>query len=161
MNLDNTRWLFAINNNVLKVNTEDVTHEESLIRPTSGGNCINWAVGHLLRSRQFLLKVALKDWSIPPEVEKAYERGSSGDDFHLFPQFPELLAMWDETQTLLDEALTALTADQLHQIEPPFGDFSRPDTRERRILFLHFHESYHLGQLGLMRRLLGKEGAIK
>jgi|GEM_PF-4157679 len=30
-----------------------------------------------------------------------------------------------------------------------------------QLTFLGFHETYHLGQIGLIRKLLGKEGAIK
>jgi uncharacterized damage-inducible protein DinB len=30
-----------------------------------------------------------------------------------------------------------------------------------QLSFLHFHESYHSGQLGLLRRLAGKDGAIR
>jgi hypothetical protein len=29
------------------------------------------------------------------------------------------------------------------------------------LLRLHYHEGYHNGQIGLLRRLVGKEGAIK
>ena len=34
------------------------------------------------------------------------------------------------------------------------------DTLGWRLAFLQFHEAYHAGQLGLLRRLLGKDGAI-
>lgn len=30
-----------------------------------------------------------------------------------------------------------------------------------RLAFLQFHESYHAGQVGLLRRLLGKDGVIR
>jgi hypothetical protein len=30
-----------------------------------------------------------------------------------------------------------------------------------QVTFLGFHEAYHLGQIGLLRKMLGKEGAIK
>jgi uncharacterized damage-inducible protein DinB len=161
MNIDNIRWLYAINDNVFRVNTEGITHDESLKRPESGGNSINWATGHLLRSRQFLLKYLGTEWWLPKETEAAYQRGSSGEASPHFLSFEKEQELWNESQELLNEALTRLTPEQLLTEAPPLGDFARPDTLERRILFLHFHESYHLGQLGLMRRLLGKEGAIQ
>jgi len=30
-----------------------------------------------------------------------------------------------------------------------------------QLTFMGFHEAYHLGQIGLLRKMLGKEGAIK
>ena len=30
-----------------------------------------------------------------------------------------------------------------------------------QLTFMGFHEAYHLGQIGLIRKMLGKEGAIK
>ncbi|MCH9008517.1 hypothetical protein IIA29_11025 [candidate division KSB1 bacterium] len=35
------------------------------------------------------------------------------------------------------------------------------ETVGEKLSFLHFHETYHLGQIGLLRRLAGKEGVIK
>jgi len=32
--------------------------------------------------------------------------------------------------------------------------------RGAQLHFLHFHEAYHAGQLGLLRRMAGKDGAI-
>src|SRR5262245_23755267 len=33
---------------VVRINVDGITHEESLIRPQPGGNCLNWIVGHLV-----------------------------------------------------------------------------------------------------------------
>mgnify|MGYP001101362822 CR=1 FL=1 len=35
------------------------------------------------------------------------------------------------------------------------------DIVAEKIAMLHFHEAYHTGQVGLMRRLLGKDGMIR
>ncbi len=162
MNVDNLRWLYKINDNVFHVNLEDVTAEEALRRPAPGGNSITWTVGHLLRSRQFLLTYLGHPWSIGEAAEIAYKRGSTGDDeAGTFLPFERKLELWAESQELLMKAFDDLTEEKLLGEAPPLGDFARVDTLERRILFLYFHETYHLGQLGLMRRLLGKEGAIK
>jgi len=161
MNLDNLIWLFAINDSVLKVNVEGVTHAESLIRPAPGGNCINWTVGHLLRSREFLIKFAGGEWAYPAEAAAVVQRGSTGGDLDAFPLWEEQLLMWNEAQALLIEAIGKLDSLQLAAETPPLGDFARPDTLERCLLFLYFHETYHIGQLGLLRRLIGKEGAIR
>ncbi len=161
MNIENLRWLYRIGSSTLKANLEEVTPEEALRRPEPGGNSVAWVVGHLLRSRQFLLTLLGTPWSIGEAAEIAYKRGSTGDDDGAFLPFERILKLWDESQELLMKALDNLTEEALQGDAPPLGDFARADTLERRILFLYFHETYHLGQLGLIRRLLGKEGAIK
>ena len=108
-----------------------------------------------------LLRFLDHEWLLPEGMEEVYHRGTSGNDFELFLPLDKLKAIWANSQTLLVDTIGAMNPEQLAEMAPTFGDFTRPDTRERRIYFLHFHESYHLGQLGLMRRLLGKAGAIK
>lgn len=162
MTIENLRWLYQINDSVTKVNLEDITPEEASRRPEPTGNSIAWILGHILRSRSYLLKFMDIEWSPGEEFLKAVARGSSGDLVAgTFPDFARELALWNESQELLMKAFDALSDDKLGRDTPPLGDFARPDTLERRILFLYFHEVYHLGQFGLLRRLLGKEGAIR
>ena len=40
-----------LNYGALFRNLEGITHEESLIVPEAGGNCLNWVVGHIVASR--------------------------------------------------------------------------------------------------------------
>lgn len=74
--------------------------------------------------------------------------------------FAELLDSWDEAARRFDAGLAALTADDLKRsaADLPGGD---PDSTVRSLLTtILFHQAYHAGQLGLLRRLVGKEGAI-
>lgn len=154
-------WLFAINDNVFQVNCEGVTHADSLIRPEAGGNCFNWITGHLIGSRRAILGFLGHDWTLPDGFRDVYGRGASGADIELFLSFDQLRELWQESQGLLSTAIETQTAESwLENVtwEPPFD---KPEIREKRVHFFHFHESYHLGQLGLLRRLIGKDGAIR
>ncbi len=42
--------LFSMNNHVFEINLAGITSKESLQLPITGGNCINWVVGHLIVS---------------------------------------------------------------------------------------------------------------
>ena len=42
------RYQAQLVHQVVRLNVEGVTHEESLIQPEPGGNCLNWIVGHLV-----------------------------------------------------------------------------------------------------------------
>jgi hypothetical protein len=55
---------------------------------------------------------------------------------------------------MTDEELAANVPEEFNR--PPLAG-SIGDALSR----LNFHESYHAGQIGLLRRIAGKEGAIK
>jgi DinB superfamily len=57
-------------------------------------------------------------------------------------------------QSLSDEALAAPVPEKFKR--PPLTG-----TVGEALASLHYHEGYHNGQIGLLRRLAGREGAIK
>ena len=61
---------------VLQVNVKDLTHEESLIQPHPGGNCLNWVVGHLVCIYGEILPL-LGQEPVMKEALKRYARGSA------------------------------------------------------------------------------------
>ena len=68
-----------------------------------------------------------------------------------------LLEDYEVTQEPILEALERMTDKELAVKVPWFGD--EIDKQGALGGFL-FHEAYHLGQIGLVRRLLGKTSAV-
>ena len=84
-----------------------------------------------------------------------YARGSDGlRDLSRARPLTEILADLRRTQERLLGRLGRLSDADLAE---PVKD----GTVGSQLAFLHFHEAYHAGQVGLLRRLLGKEGAIR
>ena len=155
MNADTLSTLFNINHRVLEVNTAGVSHAESLQHPEPGGNCLNWVLGHIVASRNSILELA-GDEPIWSEEEAApYARGADGlgDPSQARP-LAEILADLRRAQERLLGRLGQMSDADL---AVPIKD----GTVGSQLAFLHFHEAYHAGQVGLLRRLLGKEGAIR
>lgn len=145
---------FEFNSTVLKMNCEGITQDESLVRPQSGGNPLNWIVGHIVASRNIVLELigAERFWS--KEKSAAYDRGAKPfSDPAAIISLEKLLAEFERSNELLTDAFTRITPDQL---QSSLGN----STLEDYLYFLYFHEAYHLGQIGLLRRFLGKPGAI-
>ena len=73
--------------------------------------------------------------------------------------FESILADFQGSQELVLPALGRLAKERWNEAvaEKPFG---RDETLETLIAGLSFHESYHAGQTGILRRLLGYPGAI-
>ena len=148
---------------VLNRNAEGITHAESLVSPAAGGNCMNWVVGHIVATRVPVLKLADAEpvWT---EFESAfYRRGSApvaGDRAAAALPFERLLTDLAESQARLKAALGRITPEALEA--PGFSEVPGGlQPRARQLAIFNFHESYHAGQTGILRRLLGRPGAIQ
>lgn len=146
---------------VVRLQTDGVTHEESLIKPQPAGNCLNWVIGHLVAVYNNALPLVGQE----PVIDKAsiaeYQRGSPPLEATM-PVVPlaELLTLWDTAHTRIDAGLAALPADALDQ-PAPFSPTGNPKETVRTLLSsVMFHQAYHTGQTALLRRIVGKPGAI-
>ena len=76
MSVDQLKKLFEINQYAFGVNVEGVTHEESLLQPGGGANCLNWVAGHVVANRNHILELLGEEpiWDQPAYEE--YKRGS-------------------------------------------------------------------------------------
>lgn len=146
---------------VLRANLDGVTHEESLVQPNAGGNCLNWVVGHLTCIYNRALPLVGQEPAVPPEGLHRYDRGSppitgAADARAL----GELTEEWEQVADRFDAGLAALSPDALDQ-PAPFSPSGDPDETVRSLLStILFHQAYHAGQTGILRRAAGRPGAI-
>jgi uncharacterized damage-inducible protein DinB len=154
MSVDQLKKLFEINQYAFGVNVEGVTHEESLLQPGGGANCLNWVAGHVVANRNHILELLGEEpiWDQPAYEE--YKRGSKpiASTAKARP-FESILADFGRSQERIRAGLARLKDEDL---AAPRGK----ETLGGSLHFLHFHESYHIGQTALLRRLAGKPGAI-
>jgi len=131
---------------------EGISQEESLLPPPNGGNCINWIMGHILHTRDVILEQLGQQIVWTDSVAKTlYQRGAapmaeSGNAVEL----SVLLALFNQSQPRILDGIEQLG-------NAPTSDGKLEDS----IAFFNFHESYHLGQLAILRRILGKDSIIK
>lgn len=107
---------------------------------------------HLVDVRCFMLK--MMEHEIEHPFGKTYEKAKSIDDIDSFPTIEELRAAWKKTGSGLREAFDNITEEQL-AVEAPFKLPTADTTRAGAIAFLAQHESYHVGQVALLRKGLG------
>jgi len=154
MSPDVLQRLFDVNQRVLHRNVNGLTHEESLIQPPEGGNCLNWIAGHIVATRGGLLELLGEKPMWSAEEETLYIRGSKPiRDGSGAKPFEAILADYDRSQERLRAGIARLTPALMEEMrgEDPLGV---------TLHVLHFHEAYHIGQTALLRRMAGKEGAI-
>lgn len=147
--------IFSLEHNVIKMQTEGLTHADTLIQPQPGGNCMNWVLGHLLDNQITLLELLGQASPVEASELSLYQRESAP----LTSDGPDVLQLDRLLQchNLVHDLLVA----RLAEMSP--ADFDREiQFRDRtvslgwRLFFLHFHYTYHLGQLELLRQLAGK-----
>ncbi len=150
---------FARNVSVIKMQTKDLTHEDSLIQPPFGGNCLNWVLGHIAENRDRMLEL-LGEPKLMETLSARYKRGSEaitapGDNTL---RLEEILDWLERSQECISAALRRNDEVSLSR-EIAVGN-NRTMTLAQRLFFLYFHETYHVGQTELFRQLAGKHDRV-
>jgi uncharacterized damage-inducible protein DinB len=147
--------------NVVAMNLEGLTHEQSLLSPDPAGNSANWVLGHLVCIYNRVLPLLGQEPALEMERIERYDRGSPPITPAEARPLAELRAAWDETVERVDAGLAALDPDSLDR-PAAFSPSNNPDeTTGTLVTTVLFHQSYHAGQLGILRRVAGLEGAIR
>ena len=147
---------------VLRRNVDGFTQQDSLNQPQPGGNCLNWVLGHLLNVYDLVLPALGQEPVLGQSKLQRYKRGSAAlhEAGEALP-LADLLAAWDEAARRVETGLATLTAERMDE-PAPFSPSNNPKETVRSLLStVAFHQAYHAGQTGLLRRIAGKEGAIK
>jgi uncharacterized damage-inducible protein DinB len=147
---------------VLERNIAGVSHEESLISPQPAGNCLNWTLGHLTRIRNQTLGLFGQEPMFSTEEFDSYDdNGQVPFTSETAIPFEELKRRFQAIQEPLVNGLNEMSPDVLDK-PAPFSPTANPqETIGSLIALLAFHEAYHVGQTGLLRRIVGREGALK
>jgi len=147
---------------VVRMNVDGVSHEESLIQPQPDGNCLNWVLGHLVCINGRALGLFGQEPETLGGRLDRYDRGSPPlTDPAEAIDLDELRAAWDTVTERWDAGLAALPDGALDQ-PAPFSPSGNPNETVRSLVStVAFHQAYHAGQLGVLRRIAGKEGAIR
>jgi len=144
------------------VNVDGLTHEDSLLHPDPGGNCLNWVLGHLLWVDQRMLRRLGQPQVMPETALARYARGSAPiEDPAEAIEMTKLAAAWSNSLPRIEAGLAALTPEALNTLAGD-GPTNNPSETVRSLLHtLIFHQAYHAGQTGVLRRMAGKAGAIR
>ena len=152
MNATEIAELFARNLGTLEHNLEGLDPEDFLVRIGEDGMHLNWLIGHTLLSRQNLL-IALDPAIYPDDLstmKAAYMRGTKSSNAETVPS-AHLIKTLRASQPILTHTLESTDLSQPGPRKGNLADFA---------LFMAWHETYHVGQSGVLRRLTGKSGAI-
>ena len=160
INLENITAAYNRNLEIIKMQTEGLTHEKSLIQLPFRSNCLNWVVGHVLTNRCNILNLlGAEDIRSAVNLDH-YERESqpvTGDGEGVLP-LEDLIIHLEDTQQRLEAVLEQETEQSLQRLAPYRDRPERPVAYW--IFFLYFHDSYHVGQTEILRQAAGTDDKI-
>lgn len=149
---------FALTHRIIRMQTDGLTHANSLLQLPFRGNCLNWVLGHIIAGRNTALKLLRE----PPvwDKEDATRYSTGSEPIRMDEQALPLNRLLDD----LDRSQQRIVAS-LEQI-PPEGLAALVDSGRgerplgQTLAGLHWHETYHTGQLELLRQLAGKNDSL-
>ena len=131
---------------------DDTAYRQVLLPGTSS---MAWILGHMTGSR-FLMNKLLGGTEKSPNSEP-FHRGATDIDHAALPTVDEIMALWTSMAEILPGRLDS-APDEVLNAAGPEGLPSMDGTILGNLTFLALHESYHLGQLGLLRKASGQPG---
>jgi uncharacterized damage-inducible protein DinB len=146
----------------VNANTYGLTHEESLVAPQPGGNRLNWVLAHLLSVYDGFLPLLKQEPVIGATTLKRFARGAPPLENPADAiDFGKLQAAWNQASDRVDAGLARLDPEILDQPVPNSPSGNPDETVRSLITTVMFHQAYHAGQTGVLRRIAGREGAIQ
>jgi len=143
---------FEMNTKLLRNCFDGVDDALAAKRPGDRSNNIVFLACHLVHARYHL--AGLLGSHVKNPLEPMLDGVNSVDELKTPPKLDDLLGWWDEAGAALTRRLAVLSNAELdgaaHR-EFPIGD----PTLLGAIAFLVQHESFHIGQIAFLRKLLG------
>ena len=143
---------FKFNNGIYGRTTQGIPPEQWLIQPCQESNHLLWVVAHAAVTRAVGVRLLGGDWSAP--WQSLFTRGQNRVENGRYPSVEEVQQAWNEISEKLLSALPTATPELMDKpVEK--GKPSIDGTVGGTLGFLCLHESYHLGQMGFIRKWLG------
>jgi len=150
---------FERNLDIVKSQTQGLTHADSLLQLPFRGNCMNWVLGHIAATHNTMLQFLGEEAVLSEAHVKRYGYGSEpvcGDGGDILA-LEQLLTVLEQSQKAITASLHKITAEALtREVQSFLGN----TTLGQLVFFLYWHESYHTGQTEALRQLAGKDDKV-
>ena len=144
--------IFRLNTRLLHNCLDGMGEASARARPVADANSAAFIAAHVADTR-----FAIAAWlgaALPNPLAPALAEARGIDDVRELPPLSEVRAAWDAASEAIDARLAALTAAELDAPAPQRFPAGGP-TLLGALAFLAQHDSYHVGQLALLRKAAG------
>jgi hypothetical protein len=144
--------LHGVSNNILATGIGDLTDQSAKARSRGGaGPSIAWTIGHLCHYKITMLGLLGRPRENPFTAQFEHTPASDGSDY---PPLADLAASYASLSGDVCAAL-ASSGDRLEAPMPGGGPHDEKRILDT-VLFLTWHEAYHIGAIGAIRREQGR-----
>ena len=147
--------IFNLNSDLFLNVTEEITDEMAMIRPDKQINNVIYISAHLLDARYYISN--LLNLEVANPFKEIFEKVKKVEQSVQLPGLTRIRRTWKELSPQLSNQLAEVSEEVLHR-KAPFKFPVADSTILGATTFLISHESYHIGQLGLLRKYLGLSG---
>lgn len=148
---------FKFNNGIYERTVQGIPLEQWLIQPSPESNHLLWVVAHAAVTRAVGVRLLGGEWSAP--WQNLFTRGQDRVGNGQYPAVAEVQQAWKEISGKLLAALPGASPELMGKAVEK-GKPSVDGTVGGTVAFLCLHESYHLGQMGFIRKWLGHGQAL-
>ncbi len=144
--------LHGVSNRILATGIGDLTDQDAKARSRGGaGPSVAWTIGHVCHYKITILALLGQPRENAFTAQFEHTPASDGSDY------PPLAHLAASFSALTDDVCSALASSGARLDEPMPG--SGPHDEKRvldTVLFLTWHEAYHIGAIGAIRREQGR-----
>ena len=145
--------LHELSSSILATGIGDLTDQDAKARSRGGaGPSIAWTIGHLCHHKVTALALLGQPRENAFAAQFEHTPATSGSDY---PSLADLAASF----SALDDDLCTALASSADRLDAPMPG-SGPHDEKRildTVLFLTWHEAYHIGSIGAIRREQGRK----
>jgi len=154
--LDDILEQYRFNTEAIANRLEELEREQLLRRPDETGSHSIWLLGHIASSRGIVLNWLRPDGpsDLAEDETKLFGMGSRIADEDVYPPTERLFELIRERGAALEEILSNMSdEDALRpwELGLPFSE----KNPKGMLRFMHWHETYHHGQLSYLAAWLG------
>ena len=133
---------------------ESISEEESNVTFSENLNPIKWVAGHLTDARM-TINAIISESATNADYKKVFGKGTSNKIDASFPTIEQIRTDWTSISGQLKFTLQNLPEVKLLS-KTPFQTSIPDETLLGLIAYFAIHESFHIGQLSIYRKLTGK-----
>ena len=151
---------FGLNVHISQMQTEGLTHADSLLQLPFRGNCLNWVIGHILADRDEIFTRLLGEQALLSETQYTLYKTDSEPitaDKAGVIALEELLTLLAKSQEVLAEKVGGLSLEAARDTIEVEG---RANSLGEWLFGYYFHETYHTGQTEILRQLAGMDDKV-
>lgn len=134
---------------------QNISDEESNIQFAENLNPIKWVAGHLTDARMTIFGIVSGN-PINENYKKHFGKGTSNKLDDTYPTIEQIKVDWLYISYELKNILQNLSEEKLLS-KPPFQTSIPDETLLGLIAYFAIHESFHIGQISVLRKLIGKQ----